>query len=91
MVDARRHFVLNRADARVGLEVHDVETVLSMRVTEALPSSRLVPLSMNQGRPIVLEDPSSTVSQPLLNLAAQFTGVNELAEARRGRRGRRKR
>ena len=57
---ARRHFVLNRADTRVGLEVADVEVAVGMKVEAAIPSSRDVPLSMNQGRTLVLDDPSGT-------------------------------
>jgi pilus assembly protein CpaE len=66
---ARRLFVLNRADARVGLELHDVERALAMPVTASLPSSRLVPLSMNQGRTLVQSEPSSPVSQQIIQVA----------------------
>jgi pilus assembly protein CpaE len=66
---ARRHFVLNRADTRVGLEIEDVEAAVGLRVEAAIPSSRDVPLSMNQGRTLVLDEPTSAVSIELSRLA----------------------
>lgn len=73
VVGARRHFILNRADTRVGLEVADVESAVGMRVDAALPSSRLVPLAMNRGRAVVLEDPESAVARQLVTFAQRFT------------------
>ncbi len=72
LTGARRHFILNRADTRVGLEVADVEAALSLEVEAALPSSRLVPLSMNQGRTLVLDEPESPVARQLLDFARRF-------------------
>ena len=72
MTAAQRHFILNRADTRVGIEVSDVEAAIGMKVSAALPSSRLVPLSMNQGRAMVLSDAESPVSRQLLAMAARF-------------------
>lgn len=73
MVTQRRHFLLNRADARVGLEVGDVESAIGMKVDAALPSSRLVPLSMNRGHAVVLDEPESEVGQHILSFAQRFT------------------
>ena len=72
LTSARRHFVLNRADARVGLEVADVETAVGLKVEAALPSSREVPLSMNQGRVLVLDEPDSPVAQEIMAFANRF-------------------
>ena len=72
LTTARRHFLLNRADARVGLEIGDVETAIGLKVEAALPSSRLVPLSMNQGRILVLDEPDSPVARELLTFASRF-------------------
>ena len=73
---ARRHFVLNRADTRVGLEVADVEVAVGMKVASAIPSSRDVPLSMNQGRTLVLDDPGAPVARELMELANRFLDVD---------------
>jgi pilus assembly protein CpaE len=67
-----RHFVLNRADTRVGIAVADVQAALGMRVDAAIPSSRNVPLAMNQGRPFVIDDPSSPAAREMMNLAHRF-------------------
>lgn len=92
---ARRHFVLNRADSRVGLEVHDVENAIGLPVVASLSSSRLVPLSMNQGEPLVLADPSSPVARQLVALAQRFVPVaatsEPVATVGRGRRSFRRR
>jgi pilus assembly protein CpaE len=73
---ARRHFVLNRADTRVGLEVSDVEVAVGLPVETAIPSSRDVPLSMNQGRTLTFDEPKSPVAQELIGLANRFLGAN---------------
>ena len=78
---ARRHFVLNRADARVGLEVDDVEAALGMKAAAALPSSRLVPLAMNQGRTLVLDEADSPVARQLSALARKFIPEHAVANA----------
>jgi pilus assembly protein CpaE len=67
-----RHFVLNRADARVGIDPSDVEAALGMRIDAAVPSSRAIPFSMNQGRPIVIEEPASPVARELTTLTHRF-------------------
>ena len=74
-----RHFVLNRADARVGLEIADVEAAIGMKVDIALPSSRLVPLSMNQGTLVVVQEPESPVAQQILLLARSFAPKSAFA------------
>ena len=53
------HFVLNRADARTGLTIPAIERTVGINVDVAIPSSRSVPLSLNQGEPLVLSDPRS--------------------------------
>ena len=73
---ARRHFVLNRAETRVGLEMTDVEVAVGMKVEAAIPSSRDVPLSMNQGRTLVLDDPGAPVARELMELANRFLDVD---------------
>ena len=68
----RRYFVLNRADARVGLEIRDIEGTVGMEVDVAIPSSRSVPLSMNQGSPILESAPRSPVARAYGELANLF-------------------
>ena len=70
----RFRVVLNRADSKVGLDASDVERVMKIRVDAMIPSSRLVPTSLNKGRPVVLEEPSSEVAQAINSLASRFAG-----------------
>lgn len=49
----RRHFVLNRADARVGLSQEDIEATIGLTANYTVPSLRSFPISTNQGRPLV--------------------------------------
>ena len=70
----RFRIVLNRADSRVGLDAADVERVMKIQVDTMIPSSRLVPTCLNKGRPVVLEEPSSEVSDSIRRLATRFVG-----------------
>lgn len=77
----RFRIVLNRADSKVGLDAGDVERVMKIEVDTMVPSSRLVPMSLNKGRPVVLEEPSSEVSLSIRDLAKRFAGVAEQTQA----------
>ncbi|HET6815603.1 MAG TPA: P-loop NTPase [Mycobacteriales bacterium] len=61
--------VLNRADAKVGLAMSEVEKTLRVPISAEVPSSRDVPASVNRGVPIVLESPSHPVSQAIKQFA----------------------
>jgi pilus assembly protein CpaE len=71
---SRLHLVVNRADARVGLRVADVERLLGTPVDATVPSSRSVPISVNKGSPILVEEPRGAVAQAIRRLAAQLAG-----------------
>jgi pilus assembly protein CpaE len=68
----RFRIVLNRADSKVGLSPQDVERVTKIQVDAMLPSSRLVPISLNRGRPVVVEEPRSDIAKAIDTLAARF-------------------
>lgn len=72
MTHLRRHFVLNRADARVGMDVEDVQATVGLPVCVEIPSSRSVPLSMNQGVALVTSEPRSPVARRFQQLAEMF-------------------
>ena len=72
MVTQTRHLVLNRADSRVGLTVLDIEATVGMSVDVSLPSTRAVPLSLNQGTPVLESDRRSPLARRLLDLVARF-------------------
>jgi pilus assembly protein CpaE len=61
--------ILNRADAKVGLAMGEVEKTLRVPIAAEIPSSRDVPASVNRGVPIVLEMPNHPVSQAIKQFA----------------------
>jgi pilus assembly protein CpaE len=76
----RFRVVLNRADSKVGLDASDVERVMKIQVDAMIPSSRLVPTSLNKGRPVVIDVPTSDVAVAVRQLANRFIGVSESDE-----------
>ena len=84
--EPRRHFVLNRADSRVGIEVDEAAAVAGLPVALEIPSARAVPLSMNQGVPVVEEAPRTPVGKSFLAAAQLFS--EEPAKRSRRRSGR---
>jgi len=53
----RIQVVLNRANTKVGMKPNEVEQALGLKLRHKVPSDRAVPLSVNQGKPVVLTDP----------------------------------
>jgi pilus assembly protein CpaE len=76
----RFRVVLNRAGSKVGLDAADVERVMKIQVDAMLPSSVLVPMSLNKGRPVVLEEPSSDVAGAVRSLAERFVEATPVGE-----------
>ncbi|HZX56985.1 MAG TPA: AAA family ATPase [Ilumatobacteraceae bacterium] len=74
-IKANRQLVLNRADAKVGLDPSDVEAVIGMKIGSSIPSSREVPLSLNLGTPVVISEPKSMVAKQLQQLADLYAPV----------------
>lgn len=68
--------VLNRANAKVGLTLTDVEEILGVPITTSVPSSREVPAVLNAGKTMVEEHPKHPVS----------IAIGQLADAQAGRR-----
>jgi pilus assembly protein CpaE len=82
----RLQVVVNRADARVGLRLADVERLLRTRIDATIPSSRSVPLSVNRGSPILVEEPRGAVAQAVRRTAAQLAGERPPRHGRPRRR-----
>ncbi len=76
-ISADRHFVLNRADSKVGLTTTDVEATVGMRIDASIPSSRMVPRSMNEGTPILESAPRAPVSRALWDIVDMFAADGE--------------
>ena len=88
-----RSVVVNRSDSKVGLSLDHVEKVVRCPLAAQVPSSRAVPISINQGTPITLGTPGHPVSQAIGKFARQrlmaasvAVSRGPLALARHGRR-----
>ena len=66
-----RLVVLNRSDAKVGLTATDIERVIRVPIPAHVPSSRDVPVSINRGVPIMVDNPQHPVSKAIRDFAAR--------------------
>jgi pilus assembly protein CpaE len=64
----RWHVVLNRADARTGLGISDIESTIGLPIDVSVPESRAVPLALNQGSAILEAEPRSGPAQAFVSL-----------------------
>ncbi|HSM00956.1 MAG TPA: P-loop NTPase [Acidimicrobiia bacterium] len=74
MTRHRRHFVLNRADARVGMSMVDVATSAGLEIDLQIPISKQVPVTVNEGNPIILSSPKNPVSRAIWELIEKIAG-----------------
>lgn len=77
--------VLNHANAKVKLDVKEIERVLGMSANFPIPDDLAMPISVNAGRPVVVDEPKSPVSRALDHIAESLLGPN--ASTKKGRRG----
>jgi len=83
-VEAARTFVLNRSDAKVGLEVSDAEEAVGMKAVVQIPSSREIPTALNIGTPVVKSEPKAEVSRRLQQLSQVFAPTTDTDRPKRG-------
>jgi pilus assembly protein CpaE len=82
-----RVVVLNRSDAKVGLTAADIERVIRVPIMAHVPSSRDVPVSINRGVPIMVDNPQHPVSKAIRDVAlGRLTGPTVGEPAFRGLR-----
>jgi len=77
--------VLNHANAKVKLDVKEIERVLGLSADFPIPDDISVPMSVNAGRPVVVEEPKSPVSRAIECIAESLLGPT--AARKKGRRG----
>ena len=82
-VKAERQLVLNRADAKVGLNPADAEEAIGMKISCSIPSTREIPLSLNLGNPVVMAEPKSAVAKQLQQLS-QLYAPADTEQTRKG-------
>jgi pilus assembly protein CpaE len=81
------HFVLNRADQKVGLSVDEYESTLGLKADCSLVSSREVLAAVNRGEPLVTAYASHPNSKAIKALASTIVGAARTAEADEGASG----
>ncbi len=70
-----RMVVLNRSDAKVGLTPADITRVIRAPIAAHVPSSREVPVAINRGVPIMVDNPHHPVSKAVRDFAlGRLTG-----------------
>lgn len=87
LTEATRHFVLNRADAQVGLDLADIAATIGAEPDVLVPSHRTVPMSMNDGVPLVEGELASPVTEAMWQLVDRFSPVAATQKPHDGRRG----
>jgi pilus assembly protein CpaE len=68
----RISLVLNRADTRVGITHEDVEAIIGRPPQVFIPSDRHIPISVNDGTPIVMQDERSEAARAFQKLAERY-------------------
>ena len=81
-----RIVILNRSDAKVGLNTEDVVAAIKQPIAAMIPSSAHVPASVNRGVPIMLDEPKHPVSLALRDFADQHL-LNPSGPTQSGARG----
>lgn len=71
---SKLRLVLNRANARVHLDVGDVERALGVGADFRIPSDISVPQAVNRGVPVVVDRPRSAAALALRELASALSG-----------------
>jgi pilus assembly protein CpaE len=87
----RRTFVLNRSNAKVGLSTAEIEAAVGLKASFEIPSTRLIPVSTNEGIAIIERDSGGNVARKFEELARYFApdqGGEGRGFFRRGRKDR---
>jgi pilus assembly protein CpaE len=69
----RISLALNRADTRVGITQDDVTLIIGREPEVLIPSDRQIPISVNEGVPIVIADDRSEAARAFRKLAESYT------------------
>ncbi len=69
--------ILNRAGSKVGITLDEIEKTINRKIDIAIPSHRIVPLTVNKGIPVIIDSPRSAVSKSINRLAKLLLNVKE--------------
>jgi pilus assembly protein CpaE len=76
----RISLLLNRADTRVGITREDVDAVIGRPPEVFIPSDRQIPISINDGRPIVMQEDRSEAARGFRALARLYEREGEATQ-----------
>jgi pilus assembly protein CpaE len=79
----RIKIVLNRSNSKVGMKQNEVEGALGMKVRFEIPSDRAVPLAVNRGKPVILDEEGADVSKAIRQMAKGLFPVEQAKATRR--------
>lgn len=79
-----RHVVINFADPSRGLSIADVEATINAKVDVALPSANIVPISVNQGIPLLQTRGKDPLTRQLSALVDRVAKQAQPAAAKTG-------
>jgi pilus assembly protein CpaE len=77
----RISLALNRADTRVGITQDDVTLIIGREPEVLIPSDRQIPISVNEGVPIVIADDRSEAARAFKKLAESYTAEERVEQA----------
>lgn len=67
------YIILNRADSKVGITIEEIEETIQRKIDVAIPSDRIVPISVNKGVPLIVDAPRSAVTKSIYKLIKIIT------------------
>jgi pilus assembly protein CpaE len=73
---SKLRLVLNRANAKVNLDIGDVERALGVPADFRVPSDISVPQAVNRGIPVVIDKPKSAAGAALIAIAESFIAAD---------------
>jgi pilus assembly protein CpaE len=76
LAGSKIRLVLNRANAKVNLDIGDVERALGVTADFRVPSDISVPQAVNRGIPVVLDKPKSAAGSALISIAESFIATD---------------
>jgi pilus assembly protein CpaE len=76
----RVSILLNRSDTRVGITLEDVDAIIGKSPSIFVPSDRQIPISVNDGEPIVLGDERTEAARAFRLLADRYMDQQPVIE-----------
>ena len=83
MAGSSRHLVVNLAEKGLGIDIKDVEATLGTSVDVEVPRSKAVPISINQGVPLLLSAQRDLAAKQLSTLVERFAPRPQAQQRRR--------